>query len=182
MEEYAGGKRTIGGVSDPERPGRRPEYGGCPVVVAFGTDHAGLPLREPVLEAIRAAGHEVLDFGTDSPEPVDYPDIAEKVASAILQGRARRGVLLCGSGVGVTVVANKFPGIRACLCHDSYTARQGVEHDCMNVLCLGGRVIGPALARDLVRVFLAAEFDGLERHRRRLEKIAALEEKLRGGQ
>lgn len=149
------------------------------MIVAFGTDHGGFPLREAVLDAIAGEGHEALDFGTTSPEPVDYPDIVVPVVEAILGGRADRGVLLCGSGVGVCVVANKFPGIRACLCHDSYSARQGVEHDDVNVLCLGGRVIGPALAGELVRIFLRATFDGLERHRRRLEKLEQIERKLR---
>jgi len=150
------------------------------VIVAFGTDHGGFPIREAVLRAIRDTGHEPLDFGVQHPDPVDYPDIAEKVVDAVLGGRAERAILLCGSGVGMCVVANKFPGIRACVCHDPYSAGQGVRHDDMNVLCLGGRVIGAALAEELVRVFLAASFDRFERHRRRLEKIETIERRLLG--
>ena len=144
--------------------------------VAVGTDHAGFPLKTVVLAAIRDAGHTAIDCGAFVLEPDDdYPDFAERVARAICNGTAERGVLLCGSGVGAAVAANKFAGIRACLCHDSFSARQGVEDDDMNVLALGARVVGPSLATDLVRVFLAAEFCGAERHRRRLEKIRRLE-------
>jgi ribose 5-phosphate isomerase B len=120
-------------------------------------------------------GHEVLDTGTDSTQPVDYPDIAQAVGTALVQGRADRGILICGSGVGASVAANKLPGIRAGLCHDTYSAHQGVEHDDMNILVLGGLVIGLELARELVRVFLGGKFSGEERHRRRLEKVNALE-------
>ncbi|MGH9417742.1 MAG: ribose 5-phosphate isomerase B [Terriglobales bacterium] len=145
------------------------------MVVAFACDHGGYPLRERLLQAIQSLGVEVLDLGTHSPDPVDYPDYAEALGRAILAGRAERGVLVCGSGVGASVAVNKLPGIRAGLCHDSFAARQGVEDDNCNVLCLGARVIGPELAADLVRFFLAARFSGAERHRRRLEKIERLE-------
>jgi ribose 5-phosphate isomerase B len=150
--------------------------------IAVGADHAGVPLNERVMAELRGLGHEVVDCGThDAGAPDDYPDYAEAVGRAILEGRAERAVLICGSGVGAAVAANKLPGIRAGLCHDSYSAHQGVEHDNMNVLCLGSRVIGPELALDLVRRYVNAGFSGEERHRRRLAKIAALEqENLRG--
>ncbi len=151
------------------------------MTVAVGADHAGYELKQRVAAYLRALGHEVLDLGADSAEPSDYPDFAEAVGRAILEGRAERGVLLCGSGVGATVAANKLPGIRAGLCHDTYSARQGVEHDDMNVLVLGARVIGPALMEELVRTFLGARFSGEERHRRRLEKVRALETRSGGG-
>ncbi len=144
--------------------------------VAFGTDHAGFALRGPVLEAIRAAGHEVVDCGAFQLESTDdYPDFAERVARSVLDGQAERGVLVCGSGVGISVAANKFAGIRSALCHDTFSARQGVEDDSMNVLSLGARVIGPSLAAELVKVFLSAEFSGAARHRRRLDKVIAFE-------
>jgi ribose 5-phosphate isomerase B len=146
------------------------------VIVAIGADHAGFGLRLAILEAIRAAGHEALDCGAYEIEPGDdYPDFAERVARAIIDGRAERGVLLCGSGVGASVAANKFAGIRSALCHDTFSAHQGVEDDAMNVLALGARVVGPSLAAELVGAFLKAEFSGAERHRRRLAKIAAFE-------
>jgi len=143
--------------------------------VAIGADHAGFWLKQELVTYTKSLTHEVLDMGTNSDQPVDYPDYAEAVAVAVLEGKADRGVLVCGSGVGATVAANKIPGIRAGLCHDTYSAHQGVEHDDMNVLVLGARVIGPALAHELVRAFLAATFSGEERHRRRLEKVKALE-------
>jgi ribose 5-phosphate isomerase B len=144
--------------------------------VAVAADHAGSPLLTPVLEEIRRLGHESLDLGThDSVSPDDYPDRAADLTAALVQGRAERGVLVCGSGVGASVAANKVRGIRAALCHDTYSAHQGVEHDEMNVLCLGARVIGEALALELVRAFLAATFSGEERHQRRLKKIDAME-------
>ena len=143
--------------------------------IAVGSDHAGFALKQLVGEALREAGHDVLDVGTYSTDPVDYPDSAEAVAGAVLDRRAERGVLICGSGVGASVAANKLPGIRAAVCHDAYSAHQGVEHDDMNVLVLGGRVIGPALAVELARVFVAARFTGEERHVRRLAKVKALE-------
>lgn len=144
--------------------------------VALGTDHAGLPLKEAVRAAIQAAGHEVLDLGTDTPEPVDYPDYAEKVGRAVQCGEAERGIVLCGSGVGAVIAANKLRGIRAGLCHDTYSAHQCVEHDNVNVLGLGGRVIGPEPAQEIVRAFLQARFSGEERHARRVGKIQRLEE------
>ena len=143
--------------------------------IAVGADHAGYELKQLIAEHLRGQGHEVFDQGTGGTEPVDYPDFAEAVAKALLAGTAERGVLICGSGVGASVSANKIPGIRAGLCHDTYSARQGVEHDDTNVLVLGARVIGIELARELVNNFLAARFTGEERHRRRLEKIKALE-------
>ncbi|MCL6646267.1 MAG: ribose 5-phosphate isomerase B [Dehalococcoidia bacterium] len=152
------------------------------MTVAVGADHAGYELKQRVATYLRTLGHNVLDLGADSAEPSDYPDFAEAVGRAILDGRAERGVLLCGSGVGATVAANKLPGIRAGLCHDTYSARQGVEHDDMNVLVLGARVIGPALMEELVRTFLGARFSGEERHRRRLEKVRALEARARGAE
>jgi ribose 5-phosphate isomerase B len=144
------------------------------VAVAF--DHRGVKLRERVLEEVQASGHEPLDLGTDAAEPaVDYPDKAREVGDAIRSGEAERGILVCGSGVGASIAACKLPGVRAAICHDTYSAHQGVEHDDMNVLCIGSGVVGADLAAELVRAFLAAEFDGGERYRRRLEKIEAME-------
>jgi ribose 5-phosphate isomerase B len=153
------------------------------MIVAFGCDHAGLPLKPRVIEAVVAGGHQVLDCGADELDPDDdYPDYARAVARAVVEKRAERGVLVCGSGVGVAVAACKIPGIRAAMCHDTYSAHQGVEHDAMNVLTLGARVVGPELAAELVAAFLAAEFSGAERHKRRLAKIEELERQaLRGG-
>jgi len=144
--------------------------------VALGTDHAGFALKATVVEAITALGHSVVDCGAMRIDPDDdYPDFAAAVARAILDGRAERGVLLCGSGVGASVAANKFVGIRSALCHDTFSARQGVEDDAMNVLALGARVVGPALAVELVSAFLHAKFSGADRHRRRLAKIESFE-------
>ena len=144
------------------------------VAVAF--DHRGVKLRERLLEVVAALGHEAVDLGTDKPEPrIDYPDKAREVGEAIRSGEAERAVFVCGSGVGASVAANKLPGIRAAICHDIYSAHQGVEHDDMNVLCLGSEVIGPELAADLTRAFLEARFDGGERYVRRLEKIEEME-------
>lgn len=143
--------------------------------VAVGVDHAGFPLKQPVISALARLGHAVLDLGTDSEEAVDYPDYALAVAEAIRTGTAEVGVLLCGSGVGACVAANKAPGVRAALCHDTYSAHQSREHDDANVLVMGPRVIGPSLARDVLEAFLRARFSGAERHRRRLAKIAAIE-------
>jgi ribose 5-phosphate isomerase B len=145
--------------------------------IAVGADHAGFDLKQLLAEYLRQRGHEVIDAGTNSDAPVDYPDFAEAVGRTILAGQAERGIVVCGSGVGASVSANKIPGIRAGLCHDTYSARQGVEHDDMNVLVLGARVIGVEMARELVDHFLAAKFNGAERHRRRVEKIAALEKR-----
>ena len=147
------------------------------VAVAF--DHRGVRLREAVLSELDALGHETVDLGTDTDaERIDYPDKARELGEAILGGDAERGVLVCGSGVGASIAACKLPGIRAAICHDVYSAHQGVEHDDMNVLCLGSDVVGPELARDLIRAFLAARFDGGERYVRRLEKIEAMERRL----
>ena len=143
--------------------------------IVVGADHAGFEMKQVLADYLRQRGHEVIDKGTDSQEPVDYPDVAEAVSGVLLAGQAERGVLICGSGVGASVSANKIPGIRAGLCHDTYSARQGVEHDDMNILVLGARVIGVEIARALVDHFLAAQFNSEERHRRRVEKIKALE-------
>jgi RpiB/LacA/LacB family sugar-phosphate isomerase len=147
--------------------------------LVVGSDHAGFVLKQEVAEALRKEGHEVLDVGTGSTAPVDYPDFAEAVGLAVRDGRAERGVLICGSGVGAAVAANKVRGIRAGICHDTYSAHQGVEHDDMNVLVLGGRIVGPALAHELVRAFVAARYSGEERHARRLAKVMALESRFR---
>jgi ribose 5-phosphate isomerase B len=144
------------------------------VAVAF--DHRGVKLRERLLEELAALGHETVDLGTDKPEPrIDYPDKAREVADAIRGGDAERALFVCGSGVGAAVAANKVPGIRAAICHDTYSAHQGVEHDDLNVLCIGSEVVGPELATELARAFLAARFDGGERYVRRLEKIEEME-------
>ncbi len=143
--------------------------------IAIGADHGGFELKAPIIEQLKTAGHIPLDMGTHGTDPVDYPDITRSVAEAIQQGKADLGILLCGSGVGASVAANKFVGIRAGLCHDSFSAHQGREDDDVNVLCLGSRVIGRSLALDLVQIWLAASFSGLERHRRRLDKVAAIE-------
>src|SRR5947209_7661632 len=144
------------------------------IAVAF--DHRGVQLRETVLDAIAELGHEIVDLGTDKPTPrIDYPDKAREIGEAILGGEAERGVLVCGSGVGASVAACKLPGIRAAICHDVYSAHQGVEHDDMNVLCLGSEVVGPSLTRDLVTTFLAARFDGGARYVKRLKQIEDLE-------
>ncbi|HVR62779.1 MAG TPA: ribose 5-phosphate isomerase B [Polyangia bacterium] len=145
--------------------------------IVIGSDHAGFYLKQELAKTIGAAGHQVVDVGTTSTAPVDYPDFAEAVSRAILDGRAERGVLICGSGVGASVAANKITGIRAAVCHDCYSARQGVEHDDMNVLVLGSRVIGPELAHELVRAYLGAAFTHEERHVRRLAKVKALEQR-----
>jgi ribose 5-phosphate isomerase B len=143
--------------------------------VAVASDHAGFSLKETVLVYLRGLGHTVEDLGTRDTTPVDYPDFAEAVANTVLNGRVERAVLICGSGVGASVAANKFRGIRAGLCHDTYSAHQGVEHDHMNVLVLGGRVIGEALAHELVSAFVGAKQSEEERHLRRLAKIEAIE-------
>src|SRR6187401_707112 len=143
--------------------------------IACAFDHAGFPLKPMVLETVAALGHEVEDLGTWSTDPVDYPDTARLAADAVRSGAAERAVLVCGSGAGVAVAACKFPDIRAAVAHDTYTAHQCVEHDDCNVLCLGGRVIGPALAGDIIRTYLRAAFTGEERHKRRLAKIVGIE-------
>src|SRR6185503_984846 len=143
--------------------------------IALAADHAGYLLKNELKSKLAEQGYEVTDLGTNSAASTDYPDSAEAVATAILAGQAERGIIVCGSGAGVSIAANKFPGIRAAVCHDTYTAHQAVEHDDMNVLCIGARVIGAALARELVERFLSAAFSGEERHRRRLNKVLAIE-------
>lgn len=143
--------------------------------VVLGADHAGFELKKILSAHLEQNGHLVLDVGTYGPEPVDYPDYAEAVGLAILRGEAQRGILICGSGVGASVAANKIAGIRAGICHDCYSAHQGVEHDDINVLVLGSRVIGPELAKDLSTTFLNARFTAEERHQRRLAKVLAIE-------
>lgn len=145
--------------------------------IVIGSDHAGFQLKVAMGDVLRSLGQEVLDIGAFNENPSDYPDFAEAVGRAVLDGRAERGVLICGSGVGASVAANKLMGIRAAVCHDSYSAHQGVEHDDMNVLVLGSRIIGVKLAEDLVKAFLAAKFSNEDRHVRRLNKIRALEAK-----
>lgn len=145
--------------------------------IVIGSDHAGFQLKNAMGDVIRSLGHSVLDVGAFNENPSDYPDYAEAVGRAVLDGRAERGVLICGSGVGVSVAANKIKGIRAGVCHDTYSGHQGVEHDNMNVLVMGSRVIGEKLAEDIVRAYLAAKFTNEARHVRRLAKVQALEEK-----
>jgi len=147
--------------------------------VAIGFDHAGFPLKQTVLETVIEAGHEPIDLGTNSAEPVDFPDFAEKVSRTIQNGKAERGILVCGSGIGACIAANKMKGVYASICHDTYSAAQGVKHDNMNVLCLGGRVIGPELAKALIVAFLEARYlgndSGGERLARRVNKIHKIE-------
>jgi ribose 5-phosphate isomerase B len=143
--------------------------------LAVAADHAGFPLKASIIEELRTLGHEATDLGTNSTAPVDYPDYAQAIARAVLNGRVDRAVLVCGSGAGACLAANKFRGIRAATCHDSFSARQAVEDDDINVLCLGARVIGPNLAVELVRDYVNAQFSGSERHRRRLGKVAKFE-------
>ncbi len=145
--------------------------------IAVGADHAGFPLKAPAIAELKSLGHEVLDKGTDSTEAVDYPDYAQAVAEAIMRGEADRGLLLCGSGVGACVAANKVPGVRAATCHDTFSAHQGVEDDDANVLCLGARVVGENLALEIIRAWDAARFSNAERHQRRLGKVNAIEAK-----
>lgn len=143
--------------------------------IAVGFDHAGFPLKADVLRVLSETGHSVRDFGTNSTEAVDYPDFARAVAVSVATGESDRGIVVCGSGVGASVAANKVPGIRSALCHDTFSARQGVEDDDMNVVCLGARVIGPSLAAEVMRAFLAAKFSNAERHVRRLNKVLQIE-------
>lgn len=145
------------------------------MIVACGFDHAGFTLRARLLPAIEVAGHEILDLGTDNAEPIDYPEKALEVGRAVVSGEAERGILVCGSGAGVSVAACKIRGIRAATVHDTYTAHQCVEHDDVNVLCLGGRVIGSEVAAEIVLAFLGARFSGEERHVRRLAEVAEIE-------
>ena len=150
--------------------------------IACAFDHAGFPLKTLVLETVKALGHEPVDLGTDSTEPVDYPDVARRASELVMSGGAERAVIVCGSGAGVAIAASKFPGIRAFVGHDTYTAHQAVEHDDGNVLCMGGRVIGPLIAAEVLTAFLGAHFSGEERHVRRLGKIAGIEAEFAGGQ
>lgn len=145
--------------------------------IAIAADHAGFELKESVKALVLKRNYQVLDLGTNSSAPVDYPDFAEAIGLAVREGRVERGILLCGSGVGASVAANKIPGVRAGLCHDHYSAHQGVEHDDMNVLVLGGRVIGESVALELVEAFLSSNFTAEERHQRRLEKVKQIEER-----
>ena len=151
--------------------------------VAMAADHGGFTLKEQLLPWLKEQGYKVLDLGAHNFNPDDdYPDFAEAIAGAVVRGQVERGIIFCGSGVGACVAANKVPSIRACLCHDTYSARQGVEHDDMNVLCLGARIISLELAKGLITVFLKASFSGKERHCRRLKKIQSIEDKFcRGG-
>jgi ribose 5-phosphate isomerase B len=152
------------------------------VKVAVAFDHRGVHLRDAILETLRDQGHEIVDLGTDTDATrIDYPDKAAELGASLRDGQAERGVLVCGSGVGASVAACKIAGIRAAICHDVYSAHQGVEHDDMNVLCLGSEIVGPSLATDLVRTFLAARFDGGERYVARLEKVRRMEEGMRNG-
>src|SRR3982074_2506575 len=147
------------------------------MTIVIGSDHAGFELKQQLIPVIKALGHEVLDVGTDSTAAVDYPDFAAKVGRAVWDGGAERGVLICGSGVGASVAVNKMHGIRGGICHDTYSAHQGVEHDDMNVLVLGSRIIGEKLAEEVVKNFLNAKFTEEERHLRRLNKVKAIEAK-----
>jgi len=144
--------------------------------IAVAADHGGFPLKARIIRQLTECGNEVFDLGTNSTDPVDYPDYARAAAEAILQGRADRAILLCGSGAGICVAANKFTGIRAATCHEVFSAHQSVEDDDCNVMCIGARVVGPELAWDLVKTYVAARFTGLERHQRRLGKIRAFEQ------
>ena len=144
--------------------------------IVVGADHRGYALKNVLAEHLTSAGHDVIDVGTNSDSPVDYPDVAADVASRIRSGEAKRGIVLCGSGVGATIASNKILGIRAGMCHDTYSAHQGVEHDDMNVLCIGSRIVGDDLAREIVDAFIGATFVDKERYRRRLAKVQALEE------
>ncbi|HJZ12232.1 MAG TPA: ribose 5-phosphate isomerase B [Acidobacteriota bacterium] len=148
--------------------------------IAVGSDHAGFELKQCVIPFLHLLGHEVLDLGTHNTDSVDYPDYAEKVGTTVRDAKADRGIIICGSGVGASVAANKIHGVRAGLCHDTYSAHQGVEHDDMNVLVLGGRVIGLEMAKELVRAFVSANFTAEERHVRRLKKVQRLEGKRAG--
>jgi ribose 5-phosphate isomerase B len=149
------------------------------ICVALAADHGGFVLKTGLIPWLDSLGYEILDLGAFIFNSVDdYPDFAEDIAETIISGKARKGILICGSGVGASIAASKIPGVRAGLCHDTYSAHQGVEHDNMNILCLGGRVIGIELAKELISAFLKAEFTGLEKYQRRLDKISAIEEKV----
>jgi ribose 5-phosphate isomerase B len=149
--------------------------------LAIGGDHAGFPLKGPLIDFLSAQGHAVQDFGTHSAEPVDFPDIARLVCEAVRSGAAERGIMVCGTGVGACIAANKIPGIRAALCHDTYSAHQCVEHDDVNVLCIGGWIVGVRVAEELLLAFLKAEFSTEEEFRRRVQKLAVLEQEAAKG-
>lgn len=149
--------------------------------VAIGSDHAGFELKEAIKAFLTSENREVLDVGTHSKDPIDHPDVTEAVGSAVRDARAQRGIIVCGSGVGASMTANRIPGVRAALCHDTYSAHQGVEHDDMNILCLGSEVIGPSLAAELVRAFIGARFDGGDRYVQRLRKVEAMERHMSDG-
>ena len=143
--------------------------------IAVGGDHAGFPLKGPIVELLKSWGYEVTDHGTHTPDPVDFPDIAQKVCQQLLDGEANRGIMVCGTGMGAAIAANKIPGIRAAVCHDVYSAHQCVEHDNVNVICLGAQIIGDKLAEDLLKAYLNAEFSTEIHFRRRVQKLADLE-------
>lgn len=145
--------------------------------IAIGCDHAGFELKQILIRFLKELGHGIIDVGTHSCEPVDYPDYTEDACKSIIEGEAQRAIVICGSGIGASITANKIPGIRAGICHDTYSAHQGVEHDDMNVLVIGGRIIGVELAKEIVRTFLGATFSNQERHMRRLDKVKAIERK-----
>jgi ribose 5-phosphate isomerase B len=146
--------------------------------IAVGADHGGYPLNETIIAALESESHQIIDFGThEGSQPDDYPDYAFQVGQSVQSGEAERGIIICGSGVGASVAANKIKGVRASVCHDTYSAHQGVEHDDMNVLCLGARIVGSELSLELVTAFINARFSGEERHQRRLAKIAAIEDR-----
>lgn len=149
--------------------------------IAIGSDHAGFPLKQELAALLQFDGHDFVDLGTYSTDPVDYPDFAEAVGRAVVEGRAERGILICGSGVGASIAANKIRGVRAAICHDGYSARQGVEHDDMNILVLGGRIVGSSLAGELVRSFIGAKYSNDDRHARRLAKVLDIERRENGG-
>jgi ribose 5-phosphate isomerase B len=145
------------------------------MIIVIGSDHGGYHLKQAVMALLNELGHTVQDVGAYTEEPSDYPDFAKAVAELIMTKKAKRGIIICGSGVGACIAANKFPGVRASVCHDTFSARQGVEDDDMNVLCLGARVIGQELAAEVIKAFLSAQFSGAVRHRRRLKKVKAIE-------
>lgn len=149
--------------------------------VVIGSDHAGFPLKQVIVDYMKQTGREVIDVGTHNTDPVDYPDFAQAVGEAMVAGKGDKGIVICGSGVGASVAANKVKGVRAGLCHDTYSAHQGVEHDDMNVLVMGARVVGVAIAQELVEAYLNAVFSQGERHVNRLKKVAAIEAKYLGG-
>ncbi len=162
----AAGASLLGGSAAAAKP---------PMKLALGGDHAGFPLKGPVIKLLRSWGHEVKDCGSYTPDPVDFPDIAAKVCDEIKSGRVQRGVMVCGTGVGACIAGNKIKGIRAALCHDTYSAHQSVEHDDVNLLCLGAQIVGIKLVEEILKAFLSAEFSTAEEFRRRVRKLAEME-------